>query len=120
MEIVNAFNHILYTVYGFEGNKKDISSLNNSFISDVLSSGKGNPLSLSILYQVLVTQLNIPIYGVNLQNHLIMSYLCENHCGMDSQNAEDNGALFYINPFNGGDIIHKNEIDDFLLHLNLP
>ena len=120
MEIVNVFNHILYTVYGFEGNKKDISSPNNSFISDVLSSGKGNPLSLSILYQVLATQLNIPIYGVNLPNHFILCYLDENHCGMDSQNAEDNGALFYINPFNGGDIIHKNEIDDFLFHLNLP
>lgn len=120
MEVVNVFNHILYSVHGFEGNKKDFSSPQNSFIGDVLTSGKGNPLSLSILYQVLAAQLDIPIYGVNLPNHFILCYLDENHCGMDSQNAEDNGALFYINPFSGGDIIHKNEIDDFLFHLNLP
>ncbi|NQX91522.1 MAG: hypothetical protein HRT74_05230 [Flavobacteriales bacterium] len=120
MEIVNVFNHILYTVYGFEGNKKDFTSPQNSFIADVLSSGKGNPLSLSILYQVLASQLDVPIYGVNLPNHFILAYLDENHVGMDAGDVEDNGALFYINPFSGGTIIHKNEIDDFLFHLNLP
>ena len=119
-EIVNVFNHILYTLHGFEGNKKDYTSPQNSIIADMLDTKKGNPLSLAVLYQILASQLDVPIFGVNLPNHFILCYLDENHCGMDSNDVDDHGALFYINPFSGGTIIHKNEIDDFLFHLNLP
>jgi regulator of sirC expression with transglutaminase-like and TPR domain len=119
-EQVNVINHILYTVYGFEGNKKDFVSPQNSFIGDVLSQKKGNPLSLAILYQVLANSLEIPIYGVNLPNHFILCYMDENHCGMDNDDPDEQGVLFYINPFAEGSITLINEIDAFLFHLNLP
>ncbi|MGB1032409.1 MAG: transglutaminase family protein [Flavobacteriales bacterium] len=86
----------------------------------MLDTKKGNPLSLAMLYQILASQLDVPIFGVNLPNHFLLCYLDENHCGMDSDDIDDHGALFYINPFSGGTIIHKDEIDDFLFHLNLP
>ncbi len=120
IEQVNVINHILYTVHGFQGNKANYIAPQNSYIADVLSSKKGNPLSLAVVYQVLANSLDIPIYGVNLPNHFILAYLDENHMGMSPDTCPDEGILFYINPFSGGTIIHKSEIDAFLLHLELP
>ncbi len=120
IEQVNVINHILFTAYGFEGNKKDFVSPQNNFIGDVLNNKKGNPLSLAVLYQVLANSLEIPIYGVNLPNHFILCYIDEEHCTMDNENVDEQGVLFYINPFAEGNITLINEIDTFLYHLNLP
>lgn len=119
LEQVNVINHILFTVHNFEGNKTNYVAPQNSYMADVLSSKKGNPLSLAILYQVLANSLDIPIYGVNLPNHFVLAYMDVNRLGM-MQEGGDNGILFYINPFSGGSIMHKMEIDDFLMHLELP
>lgn len=120
IEQVNVINHILYTVHGFSGNKANYGAPQNSFLSDVLTLKKGNPLSLALIYQVLANRLEIPIYGVNLPNHFILAYLDENRMGMSPESCPDEGILFYINPFSGGTIIHKSEVDAFLMHLELP
>lgn len=120
IEQVNVINHILYTVHGFSGNKANYSAPQNNFLSDVLNLKKGNPLSLAVIYQILSNRLEIPIYGVNLPNHFILAYLDENRMGMSPESCPDEGILFYINPFSGGTIIHKSEIDAFLMHLELP
>lgn len=120
IERVNVINHILFTVYGFEGNKQNYTAPQNSYLADVLGSKKGNPLSLAVIYQVLANALDIPIYGVNLPNHFVLAYLDEQRIGLAPEEQPDGGVLFYINPFSGGSIIHKDEIDAFLLHLNLP
>ncbi|MEJ6796512.1 MAG: transglutaminase-like domain-containing protein [Flavobacteriales bacterium] len=120
-EKVRIMNHILFNVHGFSGNKSNYTSPNNSFLGDVLSSKKGSPLSLAILYQVLANSLDIPIYGVNLPNHFILCYMDEHGiASMLDETVAENGILFYINPFSDGTVIHKNEIDEFLFHLNLP
>jgi len=120
-EKVRILNHILFNVHGFSGNKSNYTSPNNSYISDVISSKKGSPLSLAILYQVLANSLDIPIYGVNLPNHFILCYMDEHGiASMIDETVAENGILFYINPFSDGTVIHKNEIDEFLFHLNLP
>ena len=120
IEQVNVFNHILYAVHEFQGNKTNYNAPQNSFIGDVLQSKKGNPISLALIYQILANSLDIPIYGVNLPNHFILAYLDENRIGMSPESCHADGVLFYINPFSGGTIIHKSEIDAFLLHLELP
>ncbi len=120
-EKVRILNHILFNVHGFNGNKQNYTSPNNSYIADVISSKKGSPLSLAILYQVLANSLDIPIYGVNLPNHFILCYMDEHGiASMLDETVAENGILFYINPFSEGTVIHKNEIDEFLFHLNLP
>ncbi len=120
-EKVRIMNHILFNVHGFSGNKSNYTSPNNSFLSDVINSKKGSPLSLAILYQVLANSLDIPIYGVNLPNHFVLCYMDEHGiASMLDETVAENGILFYINPFSDGTIIDKNEIDEFLFHLNLP
>lgn len=119
-EIVNIFNHILFNVHDFEGNKNNYNAPQNSFIADVLLTKKGNPLSLALLYQILASSLDIPIYGVNLPNHFILGFVDESSINPLSDGDADHGVRFYINPFTGGTMIHRNEIDDFLNYLNLP
>lgn len=121
LETVNIFNHLIYAVHGFSGNKNNYSSPQNSFIADVISSKKGNPLSLAILYRILSHSLEVPIYGVNLPNHFILAWVDEGSMiGEGNMQKAENRILFYINPFTGGTMIHRNEVDEFLNYLELP
>jgi regulator of sirC expression with transglutaminase-like and TPR domain len=120
LEIVNVINHILFKVHGFAGNRQNFTDPRNSFLSDVLLTKKGNPLTLSMLYQIMAVSLDIPIYGVNLPNHFILAYLDEHALPAEADSPNGTGVLFYINPFSNGNVIHRDEIDEFISHLNLP
>lgn len=117
-EIARVFNHILFTVHGFTGNKKNFHAPQNSYINQVLSTKKGNPLSLSVTYILLARLLDIPIYGINLPNHFVLGYADENKV-MSEESTDNDGILFYINPFSRGTIFNRQEIESFLKQLNI-
>lgn len=114
IEKIKLINHIFYNVYGFSGNTKNHHDPQNSYISQVLESKKGNQISLAIIYATLAQKLDIPVYGVNLPQHFILGYI-------DESKREDHefGVLFYINAFNKGAIFGKHDVDQFLRQLNL-
>jgi regulator of sirC expression with transglutaminase-like and TPR domain len=120
-ETVKVFNHMFFTMHGFHGNRDNYSTAQNNFMSDVLSSKTGNPLSLGLLYAHFARTLDLPIYGVNLPSHFILCYLdhgpVHEEMGLSADDAE---VLFYINPFNGGTILQKEEIDEFLAKQKMP
>lgn len=119
-EKVRVFNKIFYGKYHFSGNTKEYHSPLNSFINTVIESRKGNPLSLSLLYSVIAQSLDLPIYGVNLPNHFILTYLDENNIHPMIQSGNEYGSLFYINAFSKGGIFDESEIRQFLTGLNKP
>ena len=113
IEKVKLINHVLYNVYGFRGNTKNHHDPQNSYLSQVLESKKGNQLSLAIIYATLAQKLDIPIYGINLPQHFILGYI-------DESNWErEFGVLFYINAFTKGAIFGKHDVDQFLRQINL-
>lgn len=114
VEQVKLMNHIFYSIHGFSGNTTNHRDPQNSFISQVLESKKGNQISLAIIYSIIAQKLDIPIYGVNLPQHFILAYLDES---MDSE--FEGGILFYINAFNKGFIFGRRDVDMFLKQLNL-
>jgi regulator of sirC expression with transglutaminase-like and TPR domain len=121
VEVVRVFNHMLFKVHGFEGDRDSYDQPQNSFFSDVLSNKRGNPLSLSILYGYLAKALDIPLYGVNLPSHFILCYLDLDPDYRDwGMTVEDADILFYVNPFSQGTMLMKEEIDEFLRNQNLP
>ena len=121
VEVVRVFNHMLFKVYGFEGDRDSYDQPQNSFFSDVLTNKRGNPLSLSILYGYLAKALDIPLYGVNLPSHFILCYLDLDPDYRDwGISVEDADILFYVNPFSQGTMLMKEEIDEFLRTHNLP
>src|SRR6201996_6349272 len=113
-EQVKLINHIFYSIYGFSGNITNHRDPQNSYISQVLETKKGNQISLAIIYSIIAQKLDIPVYGVNLPQHFILAYLDE------SMASEfEGGILFYINAFNKGFIFGRRDVDMFLKQLNL-
>lgn len=114
IEKVKIINHVLYSVYNFTGNTTNHQDPQNSYISQVLESKKGNQISLAIIYSIIAQKLDIPIYGVNLPQHFILAYIDEAR-----EYISEEGVLFYINAFNKGFIFSKRDVDSFLKQLNL-
>ena len=113
LEKVRILNHIIYDVHGFTKNTKNFYSPQNSFINQVLETGKGNPISLAVVYSIIAQRLDLPIFGVNLPKNFILAYkdVLVAGSGFDEV-AED--ILFYINPYNKGAVLGKREIEYFL------
>jgi len=117
-EQVKVINHILFQIYGFSGNTMDYHSPKNSFVSEVLESKKGNPLSLSLIYSIISQNLDLPIYGVNLPHHFILAYL-DRFSLYKTNDIFKTDVLFYVNPFSKGTVFSKKEIEYFLEQLKL-
>lgn len=104
---VRVMNSVLFNKFRFRANTKNFHSPANSMINAVLESKKGNPISLCSVYLLIARKLELPIYGVNLPNLFILTY--------------QNGITdFYINAFNKGLIFSREDIDNYLEHLNIP
>ncbi len=115
LEQINLFNHIFYEVHGFSGNSQQYHAPSNSFLSQVLDTRKGNPLSLGVLYMLIAQSLDMPIFGVNMPEHFILVYTdtridAEHEWGIQE-------GLFYINAFSKGTLYSKQEVVQFIQHL---
>lgn len=119
-EQIRIFNKVFFGKYGFTGNSSNYHSSDNSIISRVLETKKGNPLSLSVIYSIIAQSLDLPVYGVNLPNHFILAYMDENNLSqfLPITEEENYGVLFYINPFSKGSIFDANEIKEFMKGLD--
>ena len=113
-EQVKLINHVFYHIHGLSGNTSNHLDPQNSYISQVLETKKGNQISLAIIYSIIAQKLDIPVYGVNLPQHFILAYVDES-----KQSEFEGGILFYINAFNKGLIFGRRDVDMFLKQLNL-
>jgi regulator of sirC expression with transglutaminase-like and TPR domain len=113
-EQIKLINHVFYNIHGFSGNTSNHQDPQNSFLSQVLETKKGNQISLAIIYSIIAQKLDIPVYGVNLPQHFILAYVDET-----METEFEGGILFYINAFNKGFIFGRRDVDMFLKQLNL-
>lgn len=113
-EQIKLINHVFYNIHGFSGNTSNHQDPQNSYLSQVLESKKGNQISLAIIYSIIAQKLDIPVYGVNLPQHFILAYVDES-----METEFEGGILFYINAFNRGVIFGRRDVDMFLKKLNL-
>jgi len=115
-ESVNIINHHLFGKYHLQGEVNFMQDVTLCFLNKLLQSHKGNPYSLSLLYLIIAQQLHLPIYGVNLFAHFILCYTNEEI--KDFTVSNKNKIIFYINPFNKGDLFNKSEIDKYLQRID--
>ena len=114
VEQIKLINHVFYHMYGFSGNTTNHQDPQNSYLSQVMETKKGNQILLAIIYSVIAQKLDIPVHGVNLPQHFILAYLDES-----KESEFESGILFYINAFNKGLIFGRRDVDMFLKQLNL-
>ncbi len=103
---IKILNSVIFSKLKFGANTKNFHSPGNSMINVVLENRKGNPITLCVIYLFVAQKLKLPVYGVNLPNLFILTY-------------KSDETQFYINAFNRGLIFTKEDIDNYISHLNL-
>lgn len=116
LEKIKVINHILFDIHKFKGNKTNIQAPDNYYLKNVLETKKGNPVSLGLVFIIIAQSLKIPVYGVDLPRHFILSY---NDTILDTDGGETEKVLFYVNPFNKGALFTRNEIELFIKQMDL-
>lgn len=114
LEQVKTLNHIIYDINKFHGDSKYLNNPDYYFINTLLETHIGNPLTLGMLYCIVAERLDIPIYGVDLPNHFILAY-----CNKTERFPQLEDVLFYINPYNNGNVLTRRDIRNYLSQLNL-
>ena len=104
--IINEINHYLFMEIGLMGNKENYYSPENSFINKVLETSQGNPILLSVIYLLISKRLGLPFEGVNMPAHFLVQY-------MDSIDS------IYIDPFNQGEIIKRDDCKERIKALKM-
>ncbi|NOZ45507.1 MAG: hypothetical protein GXO79_01870 [Chlorobi bacterium] len=114
LEKIKVINHVLFSILGFKRNISNPYSPQNAFINDILSTNKGNQVSLSVLYAIISQELSLPVYGVDLPSTFILAYKDDYGMIQSLKNEQKGNILFYINPYNKGAVFGKKEILYFL------
>jgi regulator of sirC expression with transglutaminase-like and TPR domain len=92
---------VLHEEEGFTGNQNNYHNPENSFLTRVMKYRRGIPISLSTLYILIGNRLKLPIFGINLPMHFMVSF-------------EGESFQSYLDPFNGGVQISRETCVRFL------
>jgi regulator of sirC expression with transglutaminase-like and TPR domain len=87
---------------GFEGNRERYYDPNNSYLNRVIERRLGIPISLSVVYLLLGQRLGLPVYGVNMPAHFLVTYV-------------DGRGELLIDLFGGGEPVSKDTCVRFLI-----
>lgn len=85
----------------FIGNQIFYQNPDNSFLTKVVKTKLGIPITLSIIYILIGLRLELPLFGINMPLHFLVSY-------------ENDDFQTYVDPFNGGVWIDKDTCLRFL------
>ena len=118
VEIVHVLNQVILFDFGFNGNIRNYSAINNSFINKVIENKISNPIGLSAIYLLVAQRLNIPLVGINSPAHFILGFVNESYANAD-EDVIDGAVMenieFYLDPFNNGIMMGVDDFDTMLL-----
>ena len=91
-QTAQAFGATLFGPAGLDGNLESYYAPDNSYISSVLDTRKGIPISLSTVGILVAKRLGLPVVGIGMPTHFLLGF-------------EREGGHVLIDPFNRGSII---------------
>ena len=98
---IAALNYVLFKEQGFRGNRDDYYDPKNSFLNDVIDSGRGLPITLSVLYMEVGQRIGLTLDGVGFPGHFLVKTIVE-------------GDEIVIDPFNAGEIKSHEDLQTML------
>lgn len=98
---VHFLTRVLSSEENFQGNSDQYDDPDNSFVTRIVHTRKGIPISLSAIYLLVAKRLSLPLYGVNMPLHFLLHF--------DSTDYET-----FIDPFHGGVLLDKSTCIRFL------
>lgn len=93
-------NNFFYQELGFSGNFNDYYNPDNSYLHKVLSTRRGIPISLAVIYMELAQQIGLDVKGISFPGHFLMKL------------SVKTGDII-LDPFNGASL-SREEIEERL------
>ncbi len=93
-------NNFFYQELGFSGNFNDYYNPDNSYLHKVLSTRRGIPISLAVIYMELAQQIGLDVKGISFPGHFLMKLSIKT------------GDII-LDPFNGASL-SREEIEELL------
>lgn len=93
-------NHFFYRELGFAGNVNDYYDPDNSYLHRVISTRRGIPVSLAVLYMELAQQIGLNVKGISFPGHFLMK--------LSIQSGD-----IVLDPFNGASL-SREELEERL------
>jgi len=87
---------VLFEEEGFAGNLDNYYNALNNYLPAVLSSRRGVPITLSLLYKVVGQWAGLTVQGINAPGHFMVRVRCDN-------------AWMIVDPFYGGQMLTREE-----------
>ncbi|XP_045606616.1 F-box only protein 21 [Procambarus clarkii] len=73
-QLFKCINHVLFTQMKMTGNSEDYYNLKNSLINEVLSTKKGIPITMCIIYMAVCHRLGLHLEPVNYPSHFVIRW----------------------------------------------
>ena len=93
-------NNFFYQELGFSGNFNDYYNPDNSYLHKVISTRRGIPISLAVIYMELAQQIGLDVKGISFPGHFLMKLTVKS------------GDII-LDPFNGASL-SREEIEERL------
>jgi regulator of sirC expression with transglutaminase-like and TPR domain len=113
LEVLNECNYLFFDEFKYRGNQTKFMDPENSYIHRVIERKSGIPISLAVLYLLVVeTRLKLPFSGASAPGHFLIRY--------DGLNRHTNAEPLFVDAFNGGVILRERDIKRYLDTSGLP
>jgi regulator of sirC expression with transglutaminase-like and TPR domain len=100
-DVIPVINAYLFHEEGFRGNREDYFNPDNSFLNKVIDNRVGIPISLAVVYLLVAKRLNVPVYGIGMPAHFLLSYQVPPY-------------HVFLDPFNAGAVLTRDQCVKFL------
>lgn len=101
-ESVRRLSNHLFHALGFAGNETRYYDADNSYLSRVIDTRRGIPVTLSVLLLLLARRLRLPVYGVGTPGHFLAGF-------------KEGGASLFVDCFRGGQLMTLPEVKRMLV-----
>ncbi len=91
----------LFKDKGFSGNRIHYYDPDNSFLNRVIDCRQGIPITLSAIYVLVGSRLNLPLVGVGMPGHFLVK-------------IEGSTPIQFVDCFNGGGFLQQEDCQQFL------
>jgi len=101
-ESVRRLSNHLFQALGFAGNETRYYDADNSYLSRVIDTRRGIPVTLTVLMLLLARRLRLPLYGVGTPGHFLAGF-------------KEGGAALFVDCFRGGQLMTLPEVKRMLV-----
>ncbi|WP_076593690.1 SirB1 family protein [Herminiimonas arsenitoxidans] len=110
MQKLRMLNHYFYNELGFSGNVNDYYNPENSYLHHVISTRRGIPISLAVLYMELAQQIDLDVQGISFPGHFLMKLSVQS-------------GQVVLDPFNGASLSREEleeRVEPYIMEQDFP